>query len=168
MISGPMPSPGRVTIWWVIARTLSTAFAQATPLDSPSFDGRETSYAVTMSPKKKHELAREHLDNARSAIDEERLNDAVNALFYGGEAAVVSLADHYAINTKKNHGLKADAAAQLCKEGHLDHDFSPLLRSLNQARKDIWYEGDEPELVNGIETVADEVEELVDAAEKLA
>lgn len=123
---------------------------------------------MVVPPKKKHELAREHLDDARTAIDEERPKDAVNALFYGGEAAVVSLADHYAIDTKKNHALKADAAAQLCKDGHLDHDFSPLLRALNQARKDLWYEGDEPELVHEIEKVADEVEELVDAAEKIA
>lgn len=168
MISGPIPSPGRVMMWWLIARTLSTSTAHSARLEFRRFDGRETGYAVPMSPKRKHELAREHLNDARSAIDEERLKDAVNALFYGGEAAVVSLADHYAIDTKRNHGLKADAAVQLHSDGHLNHDYSSLLRNLNQARKDIWYEGDEPELVEEIETVASEVEELVDAAEGLA
>lgn len=120
-----------------------------------------------MAPKKKHELAREHLDDARTAIDEERTKDAVNALFYGGEAAVVSLADHYEIDTKKQHRLKADAASQLYSEKHLNEDYGPMLRTLNQARKDIWYEGEEPELVGELKAIADEVETLVEAAEAL-
>jgi uncharacterized protein (UPF0332 family) len=118
-----------------------------------------------MAPKKKHELAREHLEDARASIDEERPKEAVNALFYAGEAAVVALADCYGIATKKQHGLKADAATQMHKAGNLDHDYGPLLRNLNQARKDIWYDGEEPALVEELASIADEVQELVEAAE---
>lgn len=118
-----------------------------------------------MSPRDKRELAREHLDDARTAIDAERLKDAVNALFYAGEAAVVAVAEHHGIDTKKHHAVKADAATQLHSEGALDQDYGPLLRTLNQARKDIWYEGEEPELSDELDVIADQVEALVEAAE---
>lgn len=118
-----------------------------------------------MSPKDKRELAREHLDDARAAIKGERLKDAVNALFYAGEAAVVAVAEHHGIDTKKHHALKADAATRLHSDGTLTHDYGPLLRTLNQARKDIWYEGEEPELSDELDAIADQVEVLVEAAE---
>jgi uncharacterized protein (UPF0332 family) len=118
-----------------------------------------------MSPKEKHVLAREHLEDARSAIDDERLKDAVNALFYGAEAAVVSLAERHGLETRRQHRMKSDAATQLFREGHLEADYGPTLRALNAARKEIWYEGDEPGLVHELEAVADTVTELVLAAE---
>jgi uncharacterized protein (UPF0332 family) len=121
-----------------------------------------------MPPKQKHELAREHLGDARSAIDEDRWKEAVNALFYGAEAAVVYVADHYRIDTKKQHWMKADVATQLFREGRLEADYGPLLRNLNAARKEIWYEGEEPALVEELETLAGSVEELVKTAEKLS
>jgi hypothetical protein len=40
-----------------------------------------------MSPKDKGRLAHEHLHVAQAAIEEGRLNEAVNALFYAAEAA---------------------------------------------------------------------------------
>jgi hypothetical protein len=58
----------------------------------------------------------------------------------------VALADQHEIDTKKHHGLKADAATELHRTGLLSEDYGPVLRMLNQARKDIWYEGEEPEL----------------------
>jgi uncharacterized protein (UPF0332 family) len=118
-----------------------------------------------MSPKDKRQLAREHLEAAQTAVEEKRVNDAINALFYAGEAAVVALADEHEIDTKKHHGLKADAAGELHKKGVLDHDFGAVLRILNQARKDIWYEGEEPELNGELEDLVAQVEELVEAAE---
>jgi uncharacterized protein (UPF0332 family) len=54
-----------------------------------------------VSPKGKRELAREHLADAQAAREEERLKDAVNALFYAGEAAVVALAEHNEIDTRR-------------------------------------------------------------------
>jgi uncharacterized protein (UPF0332 family) len=118
-----------------------------------------------MSPKDKRQLAREHLQAAQTAVEEERVNDAINALFYAGEAAVVALADEHEIDTKKHHGLKADAAGELHKKGVLAYDFGAVLRILNQARKDIWYEGEEPELNGDLEDLVARVEELVEAAE---
>ncbi len=118
-----------------------------------------------MSPKDKGQLAHEHLHVAQAAIEEGRLNEAVNALFYAAEAAVVALADEHGIDTKKHHRLKADAASDLHKQGVLAHDYGPVLRVLNQARKDIWYEGDEPELGGDLEDLAGEIEGLVEAAE---
>jgi uncharacterized protein (UPF0332 family) len=118
-----------------------------------------------VSPTDKRQLAREHLQAAQTAVEEERVNDAVNALFYAGEAAVVVLADQHEIDTKKHHGLKADAASQLHKKGVLTNDYGPVLRILNQARKDIWYEGEEPKLNGDLEDLVAQVEELVEAAE---
>jgi uncharacterized protein (UPF0332 family) len=86
-------------------------------------------------------------------------------LFYAAEAAVVALADKHGIDTKKHHGLKADAASELHKRGLLAHDYGPVLRVLNQARKDIWYEGEEPELDGDLEDLLTEVDELVETAE---
>jgi hypothetical protein len=66
---------------------------------------------------------------------------------------------------RQHHGLKADAAKQLHESGVLAQDHAPLLRTLNQARKDIWYEGDEPELGDDLESIAARIGELVEAAE---
>ena len=119
-----------------------------------------------MSPKDKRQLAREHLEAAQAAVMAGRVNDAVNALFYAAEAAVVAIADRHEIDTKKHHGLKADAATELYKRGALESDFGAVLRVLNQARKDIWYEGEEPQLDGGLEDLLADVEELVEAAEE--
>lgn len=118
-----------------------------------------------MSPKDKRQLAREHLEAAQGAVVDERVNDAVNALFYAAEAAVVALADQHDIDTQRHHGFKADAATELNEKGLLSEDYGPILRMLNQARKDIWYEGEEPELGGGLGDVLAEVEDLVQAAE---
>jgi uncharacterized protein (UPF0332 family) len=119
-----------------------------------------------VSPKPKHELAKEHAKSARDDVEAGREKDAVNAMFYAGEAAIVAIADREGIDTKQRHGLKADAATELHKQGVLDEDFGPLLRQLNQARKDVWYEGDDPEFNTSIEDVLAQVETLVDAAEQ--
>jgi uncharacterized protein (UPF0332 family) len=118
-----------------------------------------------VSPKDKRELAREHLEDALAAIEDGRPKDAVNALFYAAEAAIVAVAEHHGIDTKQHHAVKADAATQLHRDGALAQDYGPLLRTLNQTRKDIWYEGEEPELGNDLDAIADQVEALVEAAE---
>ncbi len=105
--------------------------------------------------------------SARDDIASDDVRGAINALFYAAEAAVVALADANQIETKKSHPLKADAATELHTRGVVDEDFGPLLRMLNQARKDVWYEGDEPDLDGeDIDVVADHVEQLVDAASR--
>jgi hypothetical protein len=118
-----------------------------------------------VSPKAKRELAREHLETAREDVAGEREKEALNALFYAAEAAVVAIADEHGVDTKRSHRLKADAASELHARGVLDHDYGPLIRQLNQARKDVWYEGDEPELDQSFEDTLADVETLVDEAE---
>ncbi|MEA2369782.1 MAG: hypothetical protein QOH12_176 [Solirubrobacteraceae bacterium] len=91
-----------------------------------------------VSPKTKRQLAREHCESARRDLEEGREKDAISALFYAAEAAVVAIADCHDIETRKHHGRKADAATELYERGLLSDDFGPLLRELNRARKDIW------------------------------
>ena len=119
-----------------------------------------------MSPKDKRQLAREHLHAAQSAVEDGRLNDAINALFYASEAAVVAVADRHGIDTKKHHALKADAASALHERGVLREDYGLVLRVLNQARKDIWYEGEEPELGGELDDLLAQVEALVEIAQE--
>lgn len=56
---------------------------------------------ILMSPKAKSVLALEHLEVAREELDAERMGQALNALFYGAEAAVVAIADANDIDTKR-------------------------------------------------------------------
>lgn len=118
-----------------------------------------------MSPKAKSELAREHLETARNDIAAGSGKEAINALFYAAEAAVVALADIHGVDTKRSHRLKADAATELHGRGVLDADFGPLMKQLNQARKDAWYEGEEPELDQSLDDLLSDVETLVAQAE---
>jgi hypothetical protein len=58
-----------------------------------------------VSPKDKHQLAREHLQAAQSAVGEECPDDAINALFYAGEAAVLAAADQNGVDCPQaTHG----------------------------------------------------------------
>ena len=86
-----------------------------------------------MAPKPKHLPAREHLERALGHIEGDDEQDAVSSLFYAAEAGLVALADARGIDTKKQHGAKAKAAAQLHADGVLDEDFSSLLRELKPA-----------------------------------
>ena len=99
-----------------------------------------------MSPKSKRELARQHLETARADLDGERHGDAPNAMFHAAEAAVVWLADHHGIETRRLHWVKAEAAERLHAEGATGDDHGDLLRGLNQGRKDYWYDSDEPDV----------------------
>ncbi|HEX2233995.1 MAG TPA: hypothetical protein VHG69_11605 [Thermoleophilaceae bacterium] len=99
-----------------------------------------------MSPKAKHELARELLDQGLSAVDEGSELGALTFLHLALEAAVVSVAEGHGIDTKKRHDKKAKAAHDLYEQGVMPEDFSGLMRLLNQARKDRTYEGEEPDL----------------------
>ncbi len=120
-----------------------------------------------MSPKPKAELARQHLETARGHVEDNAEGDAVNALFYAAEAAVDGLTEVHGIDTRKLHYLKASAATELHERGVLEEDLAPLLRQLNQARKDIWYEGDDPDFGGrSLEDVFAEVEKLVEAGER--
>lgn len=99
-----------------------------------------------MSPKPKHELAREHLDRALSAIDTGDVVVAITFLHLAAEAAIVTLAEREGIPTQKSHVKKAAAAHELHERQLVTDDLRPILMMLNQARKDAGYEGEDPDL----------------------
>jgi hypothetical protein len=97
-----------------------------------------------MSPKARHELAREHLNRGLAGVTAGDSTEAVTWLFLALEAAIVAVADKHGLDTRKKHWLKADAARDLHRKRVLAHDYSSTL--LNEARKAVTYEGDEPDL----------------------
>ncbi len=126
-----------------------------------------SAYDRLVSPKPKKQLAREHLERALPAVASEDYAQAVTWLFAALEAAVMALAERYGIPIQPNHFKKAEVAAQLHADGHVPADFSPVLRTLNSARKDAIYEGDEPDLgERSLEDLAREVENAVELAER--
>jgi uncharacterized protein YutE (UPF0331/DUF86 family) len=122
-----------------------------------------------MSPKARHELAREHLDRGLAGVTAGDSTEAVTWLFLSLEAAIVAVADQEGLETKKQHWLKADVAKELHRRGVLPRDFSSTLRLLNEARKVATYEGDDPDLEGqSLEDIATDVEIAVGLAEKAA
>lgn len=88
-------------------------------------------------------------------------------LHLAAEAAIVALAEREGIDTEKRHDKKAEAALELYRRGVVGDDLSESLRSLNQARKDATYEGEDPELGSDeLESLAARIETVVEAAEK--
>jgi len=87
-------------------------------------------------------------------------------MFHAAEAAVVWLADHHGIDTRRQHWAKADAAGRLHGMGVTANDHRDLLSDLNQGRKDYWYDGEEFE-AEELEAWLAEVEDLVVDAEKV-
>jgi len=119
-----------------------------------------------VSPKAKHELAREHLDTAQRELAEGAIVPAIMFLHLAAEAAIVALAEREGIDTKKRHDKKAEAAHELYRRGVVGEDLGESLRSLNQARKDATYEGEDPELDSeALEALAVRIETVVKAAE---
>jgi hypothetical protein len=120
-----------------------------------------------LSPRPKHELAREHLDRGLSGVTASDAAEAVAWLFLSLEAAIVSVAEKHGLDTQKQHWKKAEVAKELHTRGVLPHDYSDLLGLLNEARKAATYEGDEPDLEGqSLEDIAAEVEAAVKLAEQ--
>jgi uncharacterized protein YutE (UPF0331/DUF86 family) len=64
---------------------------------------------------------------------------------------------------------KAEVAEELHARGVLPHDFSDILRLLNEGRKVATYDGDEPDLEGrSLEDIAGDVETAVELAEREA
>lgn len=122
-----------------------------------------------MSPRAKHELAREHLDRGLAGVAAQDPTEAVAWLFLSLEAAIVFVADKHGLDTRQQHWKKAEVAAELHASGVLPHDFSATLRLLNEARKVATYDGDEPDLEGqSLEDIATDVAAAVELAEKEA
>jgi len=119
-----------------------------------------------MSPKAKVILAREHLERALPAVMAAEYTEAVTWLFASLEAAVAALAEQNGVKIEPKHWRKAEVAEDLFKSGAVGTDLAPLLRTLNGARKEAIYEGEEPDLDGqSLEDVATDVEAAVQLAE---
>jgi hypothetical protein len=122
-----------------------------------------------VSPRPKHQLAREHLTRGLGGVMAGDTAEAVAWLFLSLEAAIVSVAEKQGLETEKQHWKKAEVAQELYRRGVLQHDYSDGLRLLNEAPKVATYEGDEPDLEGrSLEDIAADVEAAVELAEQEA
>lgn len=119
-----------------------------------------------MTAKPKAQVAREHLTKAREEAAEGDLKGTVAWSFASLEAAIDALAEVHQIAIDEKHWRRTDAAAMLHKKGVLPRDLSDLHRELNETRKAIIYDGEEPDLGEwSIEDVLVELEQAVEIAE---
>ena len=119
-----------------------------------------------MASKPKVEVAREHLSKAQDEAVAGDLRDAVQWSFACLEAAIDALADKHGIAIDEKHWRRNAAAAALKDKGVLPKDLSDLHRLLNEERKAMFYEGEDPELGElSIEDVLGEIETAVEVAE---
>lgn len=90
-------------------------------------------------------------------------------LFVSLEAAIVAVADAHGLDTQKAHWKKAEVATELHASGVLPTDFADTLKLLNEARKAVFYEGEDPDLGGqSLEQIASTVESAVEQAERAA
>lgn len=117
-------------------------------------------------PKPKVEVAREHLTKAHAEATAGDLRDAVQWSFASLEAAIDALAAMHGIEIGEKHWRRRDAAHELMLKGVLPRDLSDLHQLLNEERKAMFYEGEDPELgEHSMEDVLIEVETAVQIAE---
>lgn len=120
-----------------------------------------------MSPRAKHELAREHLNRGLAGVASEDATEAVAWLFLALEAAIVAIAEAHDVEVTPHHWKKADVARRLHRDGVIGRDFTGLLELLNEARKVATYDGDDPDLGEAsLEDLAADVEAAVVIAER--
>jgi hypothetical protein len=82
------------------------------------------------------------------------------------EAAIAAIADQHGVSTPPKHWRKVEIAEELFNKGHISFDFGPVLRTLNDARKEAVYEGEERDLDGqSLEDLASDVETAVELAE---
>lgn len=119
-----------------------------------------------MSPKVKVQVAREHLTKAQDEAAGGDVRDALQWSFASLEAAIDALAETRGIAIDRKHWKRAEAAKSLHAQGALPQDLSELHRTLNEARKGVFYEGEEPDFGDiSIDDVLADVEDAVAAAE---
>lgn len=119
-----------------------------------------------MASKPKVEVAREHLRKAQDEAAGGDLRDAVQWSFASLEAAIDALAAQHGIAIDEKHWRRSEAATELSEKGVLAKDLSGLHRLLNEERKAMFYEGEDPELGDlSMEDVLGEIETAVEIAE---
>jgi hypothetical protein len=121
---------------------------------------------AAMSGKPKVQVAREHLTKARDEAAGGDVQDAVQWGFASLEAAIDALAGQRNIAIEQKHWRRAEAAQQLHQDRLLPKDLSGLPGTLNEARKAVFYLGEEPDLRGrSIDDALDDIEEAVSIAE---
>jgi hypothetical protein len=119
-----------------------------------------------VAPKPKVEVAREHLSKAQSEGRAGDLRDVVQWSFASLEAVIDALAANHGIRIDEQHWRRRDAAHELRERGVLPKDLSVLHQLLNEERKAMFYEGEDPELGElSTEDVLSEIEVAVEIAE---
>jgi hypothetical protein len=119
-----------------------------------------------VAPKSKAEIARSHLEKAREEASQKDLADAVQWSFASLEAVIDAIGEAHGITTEKNHWRRSEAATELYDKGVLPKDLAPLHRLLNDERKAVFYEGEDPDLGDrSIEEVLDDLLVAVEIAE---
>ena len=107
-------------------------------------------------------------DAAAAAWDPPDAADCVSKCFYAFENAVVAAAIALGMRWEKNHGRKADLAAELFSRGEVKKDIRSLLHHLNDVRKDISYDEPGPELADiDLEELVSELEEYLSGVDAL-
>lgn len=119
-----------------------------------------------MAPKPKVEVAREHLTKAQDEAFAGDLRDAVQWSFASLEAAIDALAEKHGIPIEEKHWKRSEAAATLHQKNVVPEDLSTLHELLNEERKGMFYEGEDPDLGElTIEDVLTDIETMVEVAE---
>lgn len=119
-----------------------------------------------MSPKAKVQIAREHLTKAQSEAAAGDPRDALQWAFASLEAAIDALAAKRGLAIDQKHWKRTEAATSLYADGVLEKDLAGLHRFLNQARKAVFYDGEDPELdEETLDDALSDVEDAVRAAE---
>ena len=122
-----------------------------------------------MASKPKVEVARQHLSKAQNEAVGGDLQDAVGWSFASLEAAIDALAEKHGIAIGEKHWRRSEAAIELKEMGVLPQDLSGLHRLLNEERKAMVYEGEDPELGElSIEDILIQIEAVVEIAEAAA
>lgn len=133
---------------------------------APEAARRYGTYHWRVSTKPKVQVAREHLTKAQEEAAGGDPRDALQWGFASLEAAIDALAAARGIAIDEKHWKRTEAARNLHATGVLPEDLSGLHRSLNEARKAVFYEGDEPDLGEvSIGDVLSQVEDAVVVAE---
>lgn len=109
--------------------------------------------------------ARAHLRRAQHAIDVRDWGAAVVWLNASAQAALDAVAAREGIDTARSAHRRAAVARDLHGRGLLPNDVLPLMVRLNDERKQVLYEGSDPDLRGRTWAGAvEEVERLVTAA----
>jgi hypothetical protein len=119
-----------------------------------------------VSPRSKVEIARSHLGKAQEEAFVDESSDAINWSFAALEAAIDALSEVHSLPIEAQHWKRTKAARALHQDGVLPKDLAPLHEFLNDTRKAVFYDGEEPNLEEySLEDILVDVEIAVEIAE---